>query len=184
MVARLRQRVFSKIVVSLAALSLLFPPLNAPCRCSEDTVATGNSTQKSAEQSLRPRCCGPARVVAVSGANSCCSARPARGQVSHCCQDLDGQPAVCCREDRASLTKHAGVCTCGEDCACGAHEPLKPPAAPAASPPRVAEKAAIGHAGMPTTPCQAPAGCSLDAASLVPRAAPCGLCVQFCHLTI
>jgi hypothetical protein len=185
MVARLRQQVFSKIVVFLAALSLFLPPLNAPCRCGDHTVAMECSTRKTAEQTIRPSCCGQRKLAETSNADACCSTRPGRGGVGRCCQDLDRQPTRYCRAGPVSVTKHAGVCTCGEHCACGAHEPSEPPAAPAASPQRVTERAAIGHAGTPpTTLCHAPAGGSLDAASLVPRAAPCGLCVQFRHLTI
>ena len=190
MVARLRQQVFSKIVVFLAALSLFLPPLNAPCRCGDHTVAMEYSTRKTVEQTIRPSCCGQRKLAETSGANACCSTRPDRGGVGHCSQDLDRQhlarqPTKCCRADSLSVATHTASCTCGEHCACGTHDPSAPPVAPAASPQPVTERAAIGHAGAPpTTLCHAPAGGSLDAASLVPRAAPCGLCVQFCHLTI
>lgn len=188
MVARLRQRVFSKIVVFSAALSLLLPPLNAPCRCGEHTVATVCSAQETVEQTIQPGCCGQRKLAGTSGSNACCATQPDPadpGGTSRCCQDRDRQPTTCCRADRASVAKHVPSCTCGEHCACGAPEPSEGPTAPAASPQRLTERAAIGQSGTPTTTlCQAPAGCLLDATSLVPRAAPCGLCVQFCHLTI
>lgn len=185
MVARLGQRVVSKTVVWLAAVSLFLPPLAAPCRCGDHTVATAWWTFKTVEETAQPSCCGHRKRDGSEAANSCCSTRSRPGGMDRCCQDREIFRAAWCLATAASVAKHAGCCACGEHCACGAHEPWKPPAAPAASPQRATEKAVSDDAlSQPTTLCQASARCSLDAASLLPRAASCGLCVQFCHLTI
>ena len=189
MVARLRQQVFSKTVLWMAVLSLFLPPRHAPCRCGDDTIANGYSTRKTTrkavEQTIRPSCCGQRKHHGTLGTSSCCSARPAPSDVARCCQDLERQPAACCRADAVSVTQHAGGCTCGDSCECGSHVPSSPPAAPAASPQRATERAAVGLAVISVPAfCVAPAACSAADACLVPRVAACGLCVQFCHLTI
>jgi hypothetical protein len=186
MASQLRQQVFSKAVGWLAALSFFLPPLDAPCRCGEHTVVTADSSQNTVEQTIRPSCCGQRKHAGTSRTHSCCSAGTELSDLGRCCKDLKSQPAACCRADAVTVTKHAGACTCGERCVCGSREPSKPPAAPAASPPRATERApVVGHAVAPLPAfCLAPAGYSAEEASLVPRVAACGLCVQFCHLTI
>ena len=185
MVARLRQQVFSKTVLWMAVLSLFLPPGHVPCRCGDHTVANGYSTRKTVEQTIRPSCCGQRKQTGTSGTNSCCSTRPEPRDVGRCCQGLEPQPAACCRADAVSVTQHAGGCTCGERCECGSDEPPSPPTAPAASPQRATERTVAGLAvtSVPAI-CFARAGGSAADASLVPRVAACGLCVQFCHLTI
>ena len=152
LVARLRQQVFSKIVVFLAAVSLFLPPLNAPCRCGDHTVAMEYSTRKTAEQTIRPSCCGQRKLAETSGANACCSAGPRpRRRGGHLAKILTDSQQVVVGQDPASVTKHAGSCTCGEQCTCGRnHVPSKPMAAPAASPQRVTKEplsVTRGHTG-------------------------------------
>jgi hypothetical protein len=197
MVARLRQHVVSKTFLWMAVLSLFLPPRYAPCSCGDDTIANGYATRKAppkataiaVEQTIRPSCCGQRDDPGASGTDSCCSTRPEPRGVGRCCQGLERQPASCCRADcrpdAVSVTQHAGGCTCGERCECGSPEPSSPPAAPAASSQRSTERAAGGLA-VTSVPafCVARAGCSAADASLVPRVAACGRCVQFCHLTI
>ena len=168
------------------AVAFLAALRHAPAAVATTPSQTEYSTRKTVEQTIQPSCCGQRKPAGTSGTNACCSTRPDPAAWVAAARILNRQPSIvlsgrllCPSRNTPGLAPAASVARCGS------HEPSKPPVAPAASPQRVTERAAVGHAVTPPpTFCQAPAGCSLDDASLVPRAAPCGLCVQFCHLTI
>lgn len=183
MVERLRQRVLAKSIVWVALISLLTCQ-ETPCRCGEHAAA-GGPVHRTGEQRTRPSCCGHRNPAAADRPNSCCRIRTKSGDVDSCCHGRESSRTTDCRVHAVSATNHTGGCNCGEDCACGSHAPSTVPATPAASLQRATDKVAVGHAVTPVIAfCHAPAVCYADGAFRIPRAASCGLPVQFCHLTI
>ncbi len=183
MVERLRQRVFAKSIVWVALISLLTGQ-ETPCRCGEHAPARG-SVQRTGEQRIRPNCCGDRNRAVADRPSSCCRIRTKPGDVDSCRHGRESSRTTDCRLHTVSAAKHTGGCNCGQDCECGSNSPSTAPATPASSLQRATDKVTVGHAVTPMTAfCHAPAVCSTDGAFLIPRAASCGLSVQFCHLTI